>query len=262
MKETAIQAIDTSALRIVSPDQAFLEVVDANMEGCTARFDRIKIPSGGGLAFEFADENGETSVATEIAGVIVGHFRVNAYWAKKLGQGGGGNNPPDCASVDGETGICANESLSLGGSCARCPMNQWGSARDNEGKPTRGKACKNIHRVYIVRPGDYYPVVVALPPTSLKNFDMFMQRLTSKGRPFFSVLSKVRLNKVTSKSAGTDYSEALFSKVGDLTPEEAMAVKAYIVKIRDTMRGQAIEADDYNTVSVEGETKAPETQPF
>lgn len=265
MKETAIQALDSSSLIIVNPDAAFMQTVQENMEGVTPRFERIKIPSGGGLAFEIPTEDAKPEVSGEIVGVIVDHYRVNAYWPDKFS---GGNNPPVCSALDGMNGVCAEEGLVLGGPCAKCHMNQWGSDHDKDGAATRGKACKNIHRLYIVRPGQFYPDQVALPPTSLKNLDAYLQRLTSKGIPFYAVISKVELTK-DRNVGGIEYSKATFSRVKDLSKEEVAAIRRYIhgdeankvVGIKKLTRLQAIEAADYNTEEATA-AKAPEVEPF
>ena len=72
------------------------------MDGLGFTFERIKIPSGGGLAFELpGEDDDEPDLVKEIEGVIVFHHPVNAYWAEAYT---GQNNPPDCASTDGRYG--------------------------------------------------------------------------------------------------------------------------------------------------------------
>ena len=78
------------------------EVIAEEMDGLSIEFDRVKIPSGGGLAFEVpGDDPDEPDMKKEIVGVIVDQHAVNAYWAVKYS---GQNNPPDCSSMDGKVG--------------------------------------------------------------------------------------------------------------------------------------------------------------
>ena len=69
------------------------------LDGLTVSFDRIKIPSGGGIAFELPGEDEETpDSAKEFSGVILFHHQIRGYYRTAYT---GGNNPPDCGSMDG-----------------------------------------------------------------------------------------------------------------------------------------------------------------
>ena len=49
----------------------------------------IKIPSGGGKAFEVeTDDPDDPEVMKEVTGVIIFTHRMNAYWAQKFGEAG------------------------------------------------------------------------------------------------------------------------------------------------------------------------------
>ena len=66
-------------------------------------FDRVKIPAGGGTAFEIPGEDGEeTEMVKEITGVSLYSHPAYAYYS---GRYAGGNHPPQCGSYDGITGI-------------------------------------------------------------------------------------------------------------------------------------------------------------
>jgi hypothetical protein len=223
----------TINLPVLANPQEVIEVMQENLAGMTIQFDRVKIPSGGGLAFELP--GGE--VAKELVGVILDHYPVNAYWSNKYS---GSNNPPDCSALDGEHG-----EGNPGGLCSKCPLNQWGSAVDEAGNPGRGKACKNIRRVYILREGETFPILLALPPTSLGAFTDYMKRLVSrKPTPFYGCVTKVTLEK-DKNAGGIVYSKAVFSKVADLPPEEKIAIKKYAETLKPIMRAVKIEAVDY-----------------
>ncbi len=162
-KSTALTVVESFA-PVVLDSQAMME----ELEGLDLTFDRVKIPSGGGLA-----------PVKEIVGVIVDHHRVNAYWpAAFSGQG----QPPACSSVDGKTGVAAPDAdLAWAGrtqACAECPLNQWGSDEGGGGS----KACKNMVRIYIVREGDAFPLMLTLPPTSIRNWANYLaKRVLAKG---------------------------------------------------------------------------------
>lgn len=239
-------------LPVLTDPQGIMEIMQINLEGTEPRFDRVRIPSGGGLTFELPGEGGEPEIAQEIVGVILDHYPVNAYWRDRFA---GAKNPPDCSALDAKHGVG-----NPGGDCAACPHNQWGSALDEKGQPTRGKACKNIHRVYILREGEVFPLLLALPPTSKGNFTDYMKRLTSrKPVPYFGCVTRVKLQKATS-STGIIYSQAVFSKVADLSPEETAAMKAYANLLKNAMRAVKVGAAEYE-VEVE-EAGISDTEPF
>ena len=205
------------------------------MEGLQLSFPRVKIPSGGGLAFEVPGDDPENpDTEKEIVGVIVDHHPVNAYWQNKYS---GANNPPDCSSMDGKVGIDADGNRKP---CNSCPNNEWGS--DDEG---RGKACKNMHRVYILREGEMLPLLLTLPPTSLKNLsDYIALRVVSKGMRSYGVVTKVSLKKAQN-AGGINYSQAVFALAGKLAPAQAAAMAEYSKGIKVLTRQLAVDADEY-----------------
>ena len=78
-------------------------LLQEEMQGLgTISFDTVKIPSGGGLAFEIAgDDPDNPDVVKELVGVIVAHVPTNVYFASEYD---GANDLPDCASADGVYG--------------------------------------------------------------------------------------------------------------------------------------------------------------
>ncbi|MGM9571103.1 MAG: hypothetical protein ACI3ZR_02695 [bacterium] len=210
------------------------------MNGLTPTFDRIKVPSGGGLAFKVPGENdGEFKAASELIGVIVDHYPVNAYWKEKYT---GENNAPDCASLDGKFG-----EGNPGGACKSCPMNQWGSDQDG-----RGKACKNMHRIFLLQEGEAMPIQLTIPPTSLKNLSNYiMKKLLTRGYKTETAVTRISLKTERSKG-GIEYSQASFSFVEGLN-EYADQMKAYRQSIMPVTRSQEIERNEDNNVFDESE---------
>lgn len=234
-QQGALEAIGKFGLPVLLNPEAAMEALRMNLGGAetTISFDRVRIPAGGGLAFEVPSEDGEPQSAQEIAGVILDHYPVNAYWAEKFA---GQNNPPDCVAMDGRMGAG-----NPGGPCAKCPNNEWGT---DEGG--RGKACKNLQRVYLLREGELFPILIALPPTSLKAFREYMRRLTNRLKPFYSVITRVKLQKAQNQ-AGITYSQATFSKVADLDIQAAASIKEYRQQLLTAMRELEVAAEEYDT---------------
>lgn len=229
----ALAVIENFELPALSDDvgQALAE----EMEGLQLSFPRIKIPSGGGLAFEVPGDDPENPDAEkEIVGVIVDHHPVNAYWQDKYS---GANNPPDCASMDGKIGVDQDGNRKP---CNSCPMNEWGTAEDG-----RGKACKNMHRVYILREGEMLPLLLTLPPTSLKNLSDYLGlRVITKGLRSYGVITKVSLKKAQN-AGGINYSQAVFALAGKLAPAQVKAMAEYSKGIKVMTRQLAVGADEY-----------------
>ncbi len=199
-----------------------LSELTENCQGLTFTLDRVKIPAGGGTVFEIPSPDGEdsTEAVKEITGVIVYHHPCLAYYKEKYT---GGNNPPECGSYDGITGIGTP-----GGSCADCPYNRFGSG---EGK---GKLCKNRRLLYIeTQSGGVFPIRISLPTGSLKAFTNYLKSQLSRGRKLSQVETKITLKKAVNAN-GIAFSQAVFTFVRMLDADEiktinmiADAVKVY-----------------------------------
>ena len=211
---------------IADEDLAAIAAELAELDGIS--FDTIKIPSGGGLAFEVpTDDPDAPEMATEISGVIVHHHACNSYWADAYE---GGNTPPDCASADGKTGFDARTGEIR--DCSECRYNQFGS--DGE-----GKACKNMQRLYVLRPGDLFPSVVNVPPTSLRPWkDYLSKRILLKGKRPSRVLTKLKLCR-DKNATGIAYSKLVFACGGDLSEADAAAVSKAAEYVKAIVAEQA-----------------------
>ncbi|MCM1439360.1 MAG: hypothetical protein NC131_09210 [Roseburia sp.] len=186
------------------------ETMADDCRGLDFSFDRVKLPSGGGTAFEIPSaESDESEMAKDITGVIVYNHPAFACYHEKYT---GGNNPPDCGSFDGVTGIGTP-----GGACAACPYNKFGSG---EGQ---SKLCKNKRMLYILREGELFPITLSLPTGSLKSFSNYVKNQLSRGRKLNQVVTKITLKKATNTS-GIAFSQAVFAFERMLTAEERTAV--------------------------------------
>ena len=119
--------------------------------------------------------------------IILRDTPVNAYY--KTPYDPDNPAPPDCSSLGAlkpDTGI--EEPVSE--SCASCPMNKYNTAVDKNGDPAKGKACSNTRRLVLQAPGTDMPAIITLPPTSRKNLDQYLKRLSSKGIPLYAVVTE------------------------------------------------------------------------
>lgn len=242
--EIAVKAADFNLITLTGD---LAEAVAEEMDGLgTIPFDRVKIPSGGGIAFELpGEEEDETESAQELVGVILDHNPVNAYWANKFA---GGNEQPDCSSFDGKQGV--ERATGEIRDCASCPYNQFRS--DNA-----GKACKNVHRVFMLRENNPVPVILSLPPTSLKYMrDYIGKRVLLKGFRCWQVLTRITLKKEKSKD-GIVYSRAAFAFVDKLTPEQEQQAAAMREMVKSTYKTIDIDGSDYNKAAADNEAPAP-----
>lgn len=230
-------AVTAASFNLVTLSGDIAEAIAEEMDGLgTVPFDRVKIPSGGGLAFEVPGEDEENPDAEkELVGVILYHHPVNAYWKEKFN---GGNEAPDCSSSDGKTG-CWRETGEIR-NCADCEFNRF--ADDGSGKP-----CKNIHRVYFLRENNPVPLIISLPPTSLKYMrDYIGKRILLKGLRSYDAITRITLKKEKSKD-GIDYSRTVFTFVDKLTDEQKAAAKEMAENLKASGIDVAVDDADYNT---------------
>ena len=212
----AANLVKAENFAIVPMSEDIAQMLTEELDGMgQVPFDAVKIPSGGGLSFELSgDDPDNPETAQTLTGVIVHHHPVNVYWEHDFDGAGG---LPDCSSPDGKHGLNAKTGEVL--DCASCPYNQFGSGKGNS------KACKNTHRVYLLRENEPLPILLTLPPTSLRAFkDYLAKHLIMKGKRSTDVLTSIKLKR-EKNADGIAYSACVFTKAGDLTPDQIAAVK-------------------------------------
>ena len=195
-----------------------------DMDGLQMTMQRVKIPGGGNLQFEIrSDDPDNPDYERKLVGVILYHHLANAYWPE--GSEYDDNVPPFCQSFDGKQGYGEP-----GGVCAACAFNQFGSTANGS-----GKACKNMRQIYLLRSGEYLPLQLSLPPTSLRPFNDFMNlAFVARRRPSYSAIVEIGLKRA--ESGGYTYSVATFRKVRDLEGESLAAVKSYAANFKEQVK--------------------------
>ena len=203
-------------------------------------------PAAAGI-FKVVEPGGEEkqNAGDTVDCVIVASHACNVRWKSPFGKGAPGELPA-CRSLDGVAGVDED-----GGrhACAECPYNQFS---DDGGR----KACTNQRQLYILRPGDVFPILFKLPPSAIRSFDRYRVRVTLSVRaPLHAVLTQMTL--VTRQSAGgVDYSAPVFTPVGVLPLEEANRAKAFVDGIVASARRAGILAED-----AEAQAEAPDPAP-
>ena len=169
----------------------------------------------------------------KLVGVILYHHLANAYWPE--GSEYDDNVPPFCQSFDGKQGYGEP-----GGVCAACAFNQFGSTANGS-----GKACKNMRQIYLLRSGEYLPLQLSLPPTSLRPFNDFMNAaFVARRRPAWSSVVQIGLKRMDN---GNTYSVATFRLVQRFEGNDLLQIKQYADGFREQIKAmnqqRAMEAE-------------------
>jgi hypothetical protein len=223
-------------LALVAQDdgKSIAEVIRRNVGpgGITpADLERIKVPSGGQLAWTLEDDE----VAKEFDGVILAQRDIRAYWRERYN---GEHTPPDCYSQDAEVGVG-----NPGGSCADCPFSKFGTSVNEKGEAGKGQACALRRVLLILRPGNRLPIVLSVPPSSLKPVRNYLLRLSNKGTIFTDVTTTFGL--IAEKSAGgIVYSQVLPRRGRDLTPAEGAALQEYVKAVIPAFEAVQVEREE------------------
>ncbi len=243
IKNNELQTVNNAFTQL---DNFYLNTaISEELEGLAVTFERVKIPSAGSIVFELPGEDSDApDTVREFSAVILHHHPLFAYYTSKYT---GANNPPACGSFDGVTG-----EGNPGGSCARCPYNQFGSGENGS------KACKNRRRIYVLREGEIFPLLLSLPTGSLKEFTRYIKRLLGKGKKTNAVVTRFSLKKAVN-SGGISYSQAQFTIDRLLNDSEQSVINKLSAQIKDYCHNVGYEVDeavsgDETTVYVDPET--------
>lgn len=232
--ETEVAEFDLSEVK-----EIYAEILAAQEEvGGTVEY-RAKIPSGGGKAFEIITGNEDTDEITQkLVGVIIHSHKCNALFEE-----GNMSDPPICSSVDALVGYNRVTGEDCG--CLDCPHNKFGT--DSNGT---GKACKNMIRLYMMRRESPIPLIVSIPPTSLRGWQNYRLGVLGPRRlKPHEVVTELTLTGATSK-AGKPYSVAKPRLVGALSEKDKACAAFFASGFRPKV---TMSADDYNTEEKQNE---------
>ena len=218
---TAVNEVAESKSGYMTAGANLAALFAEEMDGLTLSFDRIKVPSGGGLAFEVPGDNPDSpDMAKEVKAVILYHHPVHSYYKEKYT---GGNEAPDCGSINGHNGIDTETGEIK--DCKDCPYNKFGSGENG------GKACKQKRRVYILRENESLPIILSLPTGSLADFAKYIMRLLSKGKKSNTVVTKFTLKKAQN-AGGINYSQVVCVMDRELTATEKTAIEGISEQVK------------------------------
>jgi len=161
----------------------------------------------------------------ELVGIVIMKKTVRSFWEKGIDEGAD-TIPPDCASEDGEVGVG-----NPGGICYKCPLSQWGS----DPKGGKGQACSKRTILYILQEEDILPLVVLVPPSSLKNFKSYFLGLTSKNIPFFGVKTKFTIEEAKNGN-GIKYGMIIPTMVEVLEPQFTNQLRIYSETVKTFLK--------------------------
>lgn len=205
----------------VTTNNNLSEALGEEMAGLSITFDRIKVPSGGGLAYEVPGDNPEEpELEKEFDAVILYHHPMLSFYKEKYN---GSNEAPNCSSINGVVGIDRDSGEIR--QCKDCPLNMFGSGENG------GKACKAKRRLFILRKGEALPVIFTVPTSSVGDFSKYIMRLVSKNKKSNQVVTRFSLKKAQN-SSGITYSKVVVNVARDLTDEEIKSMESMSAQVK------------------------------
>lgn len=216
--------------------EMFSDELNQSSEGVNLKPVRVKINKDIQKFVDPFDEVMET-----LEGVIVYKHKARGYWPQ------GGGKVPECSSMDGITGTITESGETR--KCAECIFNEWGSAESEDGEKSKGKACKEMRRLYLDMEDYSLPLMLTLPPTSITEFDNYISARMTKGIPDIFKETIIELNK--EESHGYTYAVAKFSIGDKVEPKRIFELKDKRKLIKQAAAAEDITQEDYVDVDEE-----------
>lgn len=212
------------------------ETILANMgeeEITPADLSRIRVPSGDVQQWTVLGSDGQKRQEPHVEGVILHHQLRRGYWLNPIPSG----EFPDCMSNDWKTG-----KGDPGGDCETCPHNEWGSAIKADGSAGRGKVCRQMKLLFMLRHGEVLPDVVVVSPASLKAVKHYQLKL---GARLCDVVTRLELVPATSRD-NTDYSQIRPLMVGKLDAQTVTRVRSCVETLQQVFEASTVTREDAN----------------
>jgi hypothetical protein len=181
-----------------------------------------------GTRFIFKAEGAETVLNTLELGVVLLSAKANldkSYYASAYDPNQTEAKAPDCFSHDGikpdaaaTTKQCEN--------CAGCAQNQFGSGKDAQGNPGKGKACADRKMLAIF--AERTACGFSIPPASLKAFSHYVKETSRRGVDLSTAITIIGFDPnfsypVLTFGFGGFLAEAQISKIEAMQASQAVA---------------------------------------
>lgn len=215
MDHAIVKTEDVNALLLQNGFDPDSEMVNTSPH--TGGFDlprvRIEIKDNGnhrlyidrGESYSQDSQREEYLPENKLEGVVINHQRIRAFWKE-------GDTIPSCSSIDG---IIRSDNP-VSSNCMKCPEAVVGDGN-----------CKPKERLLLITKvqDQIIPLLLALPPTSIKHFEAHKRRLMRSKLPLIAVNTVMTLTAI--KKNGYNWGEIEFSINGVADPEMlAVAKKA------------------------------------
>jgi len=225
---TDIATVDSDYIALKSDALGIIAENLKNQELSYALFDTIKSPAGGATSFTVPGVSGDELVK-ELVGIIIDYKTPRVRFDSVDPVEG---TLPSCFSADS---VVSNE----GKLCNQCEYNEFGS-KDNGN--SNGKQCRESVSVFLLRPNSILPIIVRIPVSSKMSFLKYMTRLVSNATPLSAVVTRISLEKATSKG-GQNYASYKFEAAVQLSSHESLTARTFGQKFSELLDATDVDTE-------------------
>lgn len=222
-------------------------LADPNREPMDASaIPRVKIPAGGGIIWSI-EIDGNVEAVPEITGILCAVQKHGVIWPSP--EFGGGGSRPVVETFDLVTGHRRGDDLGDidAAELERC-SNPDGTVRWKElsytqmGSGPNGRGCraKESRILYVLRPGELFPVKIEVGVGSLIALRPFLARMTL---PVYRHVIGLGLKRVQSGN-GITYSQVVPRVVEKLSPEDGERIRQFYTLPLTGMAGAGAAIDN------------------
>jgi len=251
MSETALQKLDDAKVNLILANVdttgltaakkhelalVLAEDYETSKQGFNFKPQRFKVNKDNQT---FTDPLGNAH--EEIRGVVVFKQKTRGFWDRTNKE----DKVPLCSSYDGVVGMMrtGNGDEKTARPCTNCPNNQWGSASTSD-EERKGKACKEMRRAFIIPTGQFVPIMISLPPTSLSAWDNFWSARITQG--IADLQAEAVLGLMPGKVGGYDVSIIKPKNGAKVAPRDMLELNKIKKQFADTWAEAEITDDDYD----------------
>ncbi len=155
-----------------------------------------------------------------------------------------------CQSIGGKYGKPSNEGYALLANdipdlnrmqvlCVQCPF-----GANDFGTDGAGKKCKEMRKLLVFHKGSKKPLLLNIPPTSIRAFDSYYDSVDGSGKLLMAMMTRIKL--VERKKGQQVSSNFVFEAGPSIPPDQFVAAKKLRDMYQDSIR--SVDVGDYYQV--------------